>query len=427
MKTRKEAMDAPSVDGVPVMIEPAPETTPVSIVPLVAAGSPDAAVAESPDAAAAVVEGTPAETVPRAVPSPEEPAGEPTRLPVPVVVPQPRPAPPAYLWEAASGVASGGAYRSARPRAFILVALLAVSAVAAIASAGHRILEILTMDRVVDGPRTISGVAAFDAQGVSLDRLGIYLAVLVLIALIAWVARSIDNLGPLALATPMPPASPRMSIAWWLIPLANLLMPFVIVHDLYRRVAGGRRAWIVLGAWALTLAGIAIVTAVLTRGPQASSVVDLRLTVGTVSGAVALVGRQVSTGALAIGEIVLALAAVLGLVTVRRIQSGAGRRARARAAYAAELAEEAVDASSGLPIAAPVAAVPESDGIPVLAGDDAMTEPLALPAGAVAVAAVSAGAVTVAAVTVGAVALGAAPATIQIGEPVEVAAAQVAN
>ena len=324
-----------------------------------------------------------------------------------MVVPLPRPAPPAYLWEAASGVASGGAYRSARPRAFILVVLLAVAAVAAIASAAHRILEILTMDRILDSPRTISGVAGFDAQGASLDRIGLYLAVLVLVALIAWVARSIDNLGPLALATPIPPASPRMSIAWWLIPLANLLVPFVIVHDLYRRVAGGRRAWIVLGAWALMLGGIAIAAAVLTRGPQAASVVDLRLTVGSVSGAVALAGRQVSTGALAIAEIVLALAAVLGLITVRRIQSGAGRRARARAAYAAELAEEAVDAPIGLPVGVPVAADPEFAEIPVVAGDDAMTEPLALPSGAVAV--------------------GVAPVAIQIGEPVEVAAAKVAN
>ena len=378
MKARKEAVDAPSVDGVPVMVEPAPGTAPVSIVPPVATETPEAAAGPAP--------------------TPEAPPAPPTPLPVPAFVPQPRPAPPAYLWEAASWVTSGGAYRSARPRAFILVTLLALAAITAIASAGHRIVEILSLDRVVETPRTISGVAGFDAQGTSLDRLGFTLAGLVLIALIAWVARSIDNLGPLALGTPTPPASPRMSIAWWLIPLANLLMPFLIVHDLYRRVAGGRRAWIVLGAWALMLGGIAILAAVPTRGPQASSVVDLHLTVGSVSGAVALAGRQVALGALAIGEIVLALAAVLGLVTVRLIQSGAGRRARACAAYAAELADEAANEAAGIPVIAE---------IPLVAGDDMLTEPLALPAGAAPV--------------------DAAPVAIPIGEPVEIAGATVAN
>jgi Domain of unknown function (DUF4328) len=396
MKARKGAVDAAAVDGVPVMF-PDPATPPVSIVPVevVAQAAPAVgAPALAPEESALAV---------------PEPAPEPTPRPVAAIVPQPRPAPPAYLWEAALGVASGGAYRSARPRAFIVVVLLALAAVSALASAGHRIVEILALDRFVEAPRTISGVAGFDAQGTSLDRLALTLAGLVFLSLIAWVARSIDNLGPLALAMPTPPASPRWSIAWWLIPFANLLMPFVVVHDLYRRVAGGRRAWIVLGAWGLMLLGIAIVGAALTRGPRASSVVDLGLTVGSVSGAVAIVGRQVSLGAIAIGEIVLALAAVIGLVTVRRIQAGAGRRARACAAYAAELAEEAGDAPVSVPLAADrePAGVPLIAAVPVAVGDDSLTEPLALPTGASP--------------------LAAAHAAVQVGEPVEKAAATVAN
>jgi hypothetical protein len=321
MDAPKEALDAPSVEGVPIMIG---STTP------------------TPSSAA----------------------------------PAPRVPPPAYLWEAASAAASGVPYRSARPRAFVVVFLLAVAAIAELVAAGHRVLDILAMDDIVGGPRTIAGSAAFDDQTTTLNEVGLGLGLFVLIALVAWVARSVDNLEPLALATPAPPASPRMSIVWWFIPLANLLMPLVVVHDLHRRVGQGRRGWIVLGWWLATLLGLALTVGAFIRGPLAGSVVDLRLIAGSLSGTAALSGQQVAAGAFAVADVVLALASVLGIVMVRRMQAGAGRRARARTAYAARLAEEArpVEASElGVPVAAASVAAPaERDAVEI--------EPVAVPA-----------------------------------------------
>jgi hypothetical protein len=343
MDAPMEALDAPSVEGVPVMAGSGPQTPPLA--------DPAPQIAPLADPAPQIA--LPAGPAPQIAP----PAG-----------PAPRTPPPAYLWEAASVTSSGTTYRSARPHALVVVALLAATAVAELVAAGHRALDILTMDRIVGGPRTIVGTAAFDDQTATLNEVGLGLGLLVVVALAAWVARSVDNLGPLALATPPPPASPRMSISWWFIPLANLLMPLVVVFDLHRRVGQGRRGWIVLAWWLATLGGLALTVAAFVRGPLAGSVVDLRLSAGSVSGDVALAGEQVSAGAFAVANVVLALAAVLGIVMVRRMQAGAGRRARARAAYAARLAEDApaVDAGElGVQVAAASAAPAETDAAEV--------------------------------------------------------------
>ena len=149
-------------------------------------------------------------------------------------------------------------------------------------------------------------------------------------------------------------------------------MPLVVILDLHRRVSGGRRAWLVLGWWLTTLAGIGIVAAAWWRSGQVAAAIDLRVAVGSVSGSISLVTEQVFIGAFAIGEVVLALASVLGLLLVRRVQAGAGRRARAVATFTATAAEAADPAS---PLEGPVP-------VDAIAVDDAATQPVTLPAGA---------------------------------------------
>jgi len=307
--------------------------------------------------------------VPPAAPVPPAPSAEPT--PIRVVLPTPpvpREPPPAYLWEAASQTVVG-TYQSARARAFITVILFGVLTVVHLVAAGHRVLDLLSKDGLMATPRTVAQTAAFDDQMVSIAQVGLGLSLLLLLAFLAWESRSVDNLRPLALASPAPPASPAMSIVWWLIPVANLVMPLVVVLDLHRRVSGGRRAWLVLGWWLTTLVGIAIVAAAWWRSGHVAAAIDLRVAIGSVSGSISLVTEQVFIGAFAIGEVVLALASVLGLLLVRRIQAGAGRRARAVAAFAAEAAD-------------PSGAVEPPSSVPVLAAADTDTQPVTLSAGA---------------------------------------------
>jgi hypothetical protein len=404
MRAPKKSVGAAAVDGVPVMADPAVPVMAEPAVPVMA--EPSAPVDESPAAAmpappqltlaippdvaaetaeapapppspaadvakAVAVAGLVDAPAPPAVPAPQEPPTVPT--PIRAVVPTPptpREPPPAYLWEAASQ-AVVGTYQSARARAFITVILFGVLAVLHLAAAGHRALDLLSKDGLMATPRTAAQAAAFDDQTVSIAQVGLGLSLLLFLAFLAWESRSVDNLRPLALATPAPPASPTMSIAWWLIPVANLVMPLVVILDLHRRVSGGRRAWLVLGWWLTTLAGIGIVAAAWWRSGHLAAAIDLRVAIGSVSGSTSLVTEQVFIGAFAIGEIVLALASVLGLLLVRRVQAGAGRRARAVAAFTAT-AVEAADPTSPLDAPGPAA----------IAADDTDTRPVALPAGA---------------------------------------------
>ncbi|HYC07117.1 MAG TPA: DUF4328 domain-containing protein [Candidatus Binatia bacterium] len=428
MRAPKKSVGAAAVDGVPVMAEPpvpvAESPVPVAEAPLPVAESPmpvseppvpvaeppqqalalppvsatEATAPEAPPippvdvAASAAIAGPIDAPAPPVAPLPPEASTDPTSTPPPptpirVVLPTPplpREPPPAYLWEAASQTVVG-TYQSARARAFITVVLFGVLAAVHLVAAGHRVFDLLAKDGLMATQRTAAQASAFDDQTVSIAQVGLGLSLLLFIAFLAWESRSVDNLRPLALASPVPPASPAMSIVWWLIPVANLVMPLVVVLDLHRRVSGGRRAWLVLGWWLTTLAGIGIVAAVYLRSGHVAAAVDLRVAVGSVSGSISLVTEQVLIGAFAIGEVVLALASVFGLLLVRRVQAGAGRRARAVAAAAtaeATVATDADHADDADDAADPPGLLEATAPVPVLAADDTDTQPVALPAGA---------------------------------------------
>jgi hypothetical protein len=66
---------------------------------------------------------------------------------------------------------------------------------------------------------------------------GLYILALIAsgIAFLAWLARVIDNVP--SLGGGQPSVSPRGAIVWWFVPIANLVKPYLIVADLWRRLA----------------------------------------------------------------------------------------------------------------------------------------------------------------------------------------------
>src|SRR5207302_6246087 len=57
------------------------------------------------------------------------------------------------------------------------------------------------------------------------------------ISYFAWVSRTVDNVP--VLGGGRPSVTPRWSIGWWFVPIANLVKPFQIVRELHDRLAIG--------------------------------------------------------------------------------------------------------------------------------------------------------------------------------------------
>ncbi len=80
--------------------------------------------------------------------------------------------------------------------------------------------------------------------------------VLTAISYFAWLSRTVDNVP--VLGGGRPSVTPRWSIGWWFVPIANLVKPFQIVRELHDRLAIGARSggdWIVLAWWLTWLLG----------------------------------------------------------------------------------------------------------------------------------------------------------------------------
>jgi hypothetical protein len=92
----------------------------------------------------------------------------------------------------------------------------------------------------------------YDAVGVVLAVVWGISMIAQIAAILAWLSRSVDNLQPLTGQRPI--SSPRMSILWWFIPIANLWQPFRIIRDLREKTARGPvGAGLVLAWWLLFL------------------------------------------------------------------------------------------------------------------------------------------------------------------------------
>jgi hypothetical protein len=149
-----------------------------------------------------------------------------------------------------------------------------------------------------------SEAAAWDASFSTTANTQLAVTVLTAVAYLAWLSRTVDNLQ--ALTGRRPIATPRWSIIWWFIPIANLFKPFQIVNDLYRRtLPPGRRGSSIVAAWWVfwVLNSLAI---------QAGQYVW--------SSAVYLDTLELSLFLYLVGDVADFLAAVLAIVIVLRIQ-----------------------------------------------------------------------------------------------------------
>jgi uncharacterized protein DUF4328 len=133
------------------------------------------------------------------------------------------------------------------------------------------------------------------------------------VAFLAWLSRIVENIPLLGGGQPL--ASPRAAIGWWFVPFANLVQPFRIVADAYRRLATAQPApglWLVTLWWLLWIVGNLVsnvaLRVVLQENP---TIADLRL----------------EFLAYAVSDVLTAVAAVLAVIVVRRMQRWADDRA----------------------------------------------------------------------------------------------------
>jgi uncharacterized protein DUF4328 len=133
------------------------------------------------------------------------------------------------------------------------------------------------------------------------------------VAFLAWLSRIVENIPLLGGGQPL--TSPRAAIGWWFVPFANLVQPFRIVADAYRRLAAAQPApglWLVTLWWLLWIVGNLVsnvaLRVVLQENP---TIADLRL----------------EFLAYAVSDVLTAVAAVLAVIMIRRMQRWANDRA----------------------------------------------------------------------------------------------------
>ena len=134
------------------------------------------------------------------------------------------------------------------------------------------------------------------------------------ILFIAWLARAVDN-AP-ALGAGIPRWTPRWAVAFWFIPVINLIAPYRVVADLYRRMATPtvpRSARLPVLWWLALWAGVAITS-------TSGAVVNADST-----------SDQLRAASLfwAIGTALLIASALLAIIIVRRVETDAERRRQA--------------------------------------------------------------------------------------------------
>ena len=154
-------------------------------------------------------------------------------------------------------------FRSAMSRAALLRAVLWLSVLIALG----RAVVLLASGEVLDRPDLVSATVASDLLGAA-TLFGVAVLVAAVIAWLLWVAWT-SRLEQIAVALGVGEGSvgPRGAILWWLVPGANLIVPFGQLLGLDRRLSDGQQRahdallamwWLVLLASAVAL----IVTAV---------------------------------------------------------------------------------------------------------------------------------------------------------------------
>jgi len=200
-----------------------------------------------------------------------------------------------------------GVYRPSGGRASWAAWLLAVSA------------GLLAATAIVAGA-TATGTAgvrdALTTPRAVLGSLDVLVSIAAAIAFLAWLSRVVDNVASAGLAATG--VTPRWSIAWWFIPIANLGMPYEVVRSVLVGLAGResrRQPGLLVAWWFLFLAGLLVLYV-------AAGVAGLELA-----------GPEITVGMAAIGSGLLAAAGVMAVVVIRSTERAAGAHPQARDAF----------------------------------------------------------------------------------------------
>lgn len=152
-----------------------------------------------------------------------------------------------------------GRYRRAGRLASITAVLLGLVAFLALDSMIQAGTGLSLVDEARDKILLPRAFADFDKATVFAAKMYFAAGAVAGVVFLAWLARTVDNV-PL-LGAGRPSVTPPWSVAWWFIPIANLVKPYQIMRDLHDRMAinssvGG--GWIVLAWWVCSVVGNAI-------------------------------------------------------------------------------------------------------------------------------------------------------------------------
>lgn len=209
-------------------------------------------------------------------------------------------------------------YRSARIRARMALGLLALVGVISLLTLGQDLAGFDILRRAEAGTLTDADAVAYDDTVAALAAVYLLAFAATAIAYLAWLSRTVDNVP--VLTGQRPSVTPRWSIGWWFVPLANLVKPYLIVRDLVVRLRGAQRGSTggVLAWWLFWLA--TNFTAILSLAFAGGETLDELRAWFTVN---------------VIIDIVDVVAVILAVVVVRRVQGLAEARAVELPAFAA--------------------------------------------------------------------------------------------
>lgn len=202
-------------------------------------------------------------------------------------------------------------YRSGRTRYRVAIALLAVTGVILLLSALHDLRGFDLIRDAEAGTLSDSDVTRYDEATQIYASLYVIAFIATAVAYLAWLSRTVDNVPKLT--AELPEVTPRWSIGWWFVPIANLFKPYQIVKNvnslLSTEVASTGNALIIAWWVAWLVAGVG--GAILFRLPEPATLEEL---------------NTWFTANLAV-DLTSVVAAVLAILVVRQIQSRADSRA----------------------------------------------------------------------------------------------------
>lgn len=128
-------------------------------------------------------------------------------------------------------------FRSAGTRARLLVGLLAANVGLATIGAAISAWGKVVIGDFEAGAADIPDLDRFDAAFGMQSTVELVAFVAAGIAWFAWSSRTVDNEDGLGIGPSS--VSPALAIAWWFLPIANLLMPYLIHREIYQRYHRG--------------------------------------------------------------------------------------------------------------------------------------------------------------------------------------------